>query len=141
MEFEVSQPLCALENPIVAGMQLFLLVNFLLLAVSTLLLLFKRLRHAPSLPPCCRAFSVAAIAVHVFWCLFCLLTLAALSAESPDEAAAFLVSPELAIFLVPSLLGIVLGWRVRHYAATDWTPALFSPPSAPTSAPEPLPHA
>jgi hypothetical protein len=133
--------LCALDNPIVAGMQLFLVVNFLLLAVSTFLLLFKRLRRSPSLPPWCRAFSVAAIAVHVFWSLFCLLTLAALFAESPDEAAVFLLSPELAVFLVPSLLGVVLGWRVRHHAATDWTPALFSPPSAPTSAPGPSPHA
>ena len=130
MELDVSQPLCSLENPIVAGMQLFLLVNFLLLAVSALLLLFRLLRHASSLPPWCRAFSVAAIAVHVFWCLFCLLTLAAFFAESPDEAAAFLISPELAFGLLPSLLGLVLGWHVRRHAATDWTPALFPPPSA-----------
>ena len=141
MELEVGQPLCALDNPIVAAMQLFLIVNFSLFTVSALLLLSRLLRHAPSLPPWCRAYSGAALAVHTFWCLICLFVVSVAFASSPDEAVTFLLSAALPVVLLPSLIGLLLAWRVRGHAVTDWTPALFPSPTAPEPSSAHLPHA
>ena len=141
MEFDTSHSLCALDNPVVAGMQFFHLVNLALCGASALLLLFRLLRHAPALPPWCRAFSVAAIAVHGFWCLVSVFVLSAGFVHSVEDGATFLLSQAFALITASSFLGLVLAWRVRHYAATDWTPALTVPSASTSEAPDPVPHA
>jgi hypothetical protein len=141
MEIDTGQTLCALDNPIVAGMQLFLVVNFVLCAISALLLLFRLLRRNPALPSWCRALSIAAFAVHGFWCLVSVFVLSASFVESPDEAAIILLSFGFALVTGTSLLGLILAWRLRHHAAVEWTPALFAPSASSPQAPGVLPHA
>ena len=141
MELDAGQSLCVLDNPIVAGMQLFLFVSFALSAFSALLLLVRILRRTPTLPSWCRAYSVAALAIHGFWCLFNLFVLSVSFLHSIEDAASLLLSLEFALVTGLSLLGLVLAWRIRHHAATDWTPALFVPSASSPQEPEVHPHA
>jgi hypothetical protein len=129
MELDTGGFACALDNPIIAGMQGLLFINGLLFLVSLLLVSRRLAFRRPALPSWCRAYSVAALAVHCFWLLMSILVVVEVAGSAYDDVFAYLVSPEFLLVAAPSLLGFALALRVRHHAAPDWAPSLALQPS------------
>ena len=141
MELEPAGSLCALDNPVVAGMQLLLLGNVLVCAFSAILLVLRLSLRRNSLPSWCRAFSVAALALHGGWVLFSVFVFLAISMDALQEGVLFLTSLEFAFVATPSVLGFILALRLRHHAAPDWAPSILLTSSTSTATSELLPRA
>ena len=141
MEMDLGGSMCALDNPVVGGMQLFLLVNGILCAFSAVVLCFLRVRRLPALPSWCRAYSTAALSVHAFWAALTGLVLWSVFSHSADEALVFLSSLAFASVAGPSAIGLFLAAAIRRRAATDWTPPLIAGPTTAPGASRILPHA
>ncbi len=129
MEIDTGGSLCALDNPIVAGMQGLLVLNLVLCAASGLLLVVRTVLPGKALPQWCRAYSIAALSVHGFWIVSPILLAIAVAASGHDSALSFLVSLEFLFFVGPSLLGLAFALQVRRRVAPDWVPPLSVSPS------------
>ena len=141
MELDTGVSLCALDNPVVAGMQGLFALNLVLCAVSALLLVLRTFRPGKALPPWCRAYSIAALSVHGFWIATPVLLVLAVAAEGHDSAISFLVSLEFLFFVGSSFIGLLLALQVRRRVEPEWVPALPLSPSSTLGEHDPAPRA
>jgi hypothetical protein len=141
MELDTSGFTCALDNPLLAGMQGLLFINGLFFLISLFLILHRFVSHRATLPSWCSAYAVAALSVHSFWLLSSLFVVFMVAGSPYEDVFSYLVSPEFLLVAAPSLFGLLLALRIRRHGAPDWAPSLALRPSATPSGPHPAPRA